>query len=183
MIKTFELRYISLKKAVILNKSEDNIDYDNIVENALRSVVKESLKLASKNGLKNDHHFYISFNSKHPGVVIPSELVNTNDDEIKIILQYQFWDLIPEKDKFSVTLSFDKKKKKIIVPYDAIMSFSDPSVGFGLQFKNNLKDEDFEKEISDKTMSSDKKIKEIKNLEKKDAEIVSLDAFRPKQID
>ena len=159
------------------------IDYEQRIQNSLRQSLREILQDVSKKGLPGNHHFYISFNSKHPGVVIPSELVNTNDDEIKIILQHQFWDLIPEKDKFSVTLSFDKKKKKIIVPYDAIVSFSDPSVGFGLQFKNNLKDEDFQKEISDKTMSSDNKIKEIKDLEKKDAEIVSLDAFRPKQID
>ena len=81
-----------------MDKKKDNIDYDNIVENALRSVVKESLKIASKNGLNNEHHFYISFNSNYPGVVIPSELVNTNDDEIKIILQHQFWELFPDKD-------------------------------------------------------------------------------------
>ena len=163
--------------------NKENIDYDYIVENALRGVVKESLKIASKDGLKNDHHFYISFNSKYPGVVIPSELVNKNDEEIKIILQHQFWDLSPEKDKFSVTLSFDKKKKKIIVPYNAIVSFSDPSVGFGLQFKCDLKDKNSDKELIYDTTSSDDKIKKIKTFEKKEAEIVSLDAFRPKELD
>ncbi len=166
-----------------MDKKKDNIDYDNIVENALRSVVKESLKIASKNGLNNEHHFYISFNSNYPGVVIPSELVNTNDDEIKIILQHQFWELFPDKDKFSVTLSFDKKKKKIIVPYNAVTSFSDPSVGFGLQFKNNLKEENLEKELINKSETPEDKIKEIKTFDKKEAEIVSLDAFRPKQAD
>ncbi len=162
---------------------EDNIDYDFIVENALRNVVKEALEIASTNGLYNGHHFYISFNSNFPGVEIPIELVNKNDEEIKIILQHQFWDLFPDKDQFSVILSFDKKKKKIIVPYNAITSFSDPSVGFGLQFKNNLKDEDKSNDNKFKKIKSDKNVEDIKNYDKKEAEVVSLDAFRPKQLD
>ncbi len=166
-----------------MDKFEDNLDYDFIVENALRSVVKDSLEIASKNGLKNDHHFYISFNSNYPGVVIPTELINNEDEEIKIILQHQFWDLQSDSEKFSVTLSFDKKKKKIIVPYNAITSFSDPSVGFGLQFKNNLNNDSIEKDFKFQKNTSDEKAKEIKNFEKKEADIVSLDAFRPKQVD
>ena len=166
-----------------MEDKEVNIDYDCIVENALRNVVKEALEIASTNGLNNGHHFYISFNSNFPGVVIPLELINNNDEEIKIILQHQFWDLIPDNDKFSVTLSFDKKKKKIIVPYNAVTSFSDPSVGFGLQFKNSTNDEDKQNDFKFKKISSDENLKDIKNFDKKEADIVSLDAFRPKQLD
>ena len=93
------------------------------------------------------------------------------------------WDLIPDNDKFSVTLSFDKKKKKIIVPYNAVTSFSDPSVGFWLQFKNSTNDEDKQHDFKFKKISSDENLKDIKNFDKKEADIVSLDAFRPKQLD
>ena len=161
-----------------MSKNEDNIDYDNIVENALRSVVKESLILASKNGLKNDHHFYISFNSEYPGVVIPPELVNENDSEIKIILQHQFWDLIVSEEIFSVTLSFSGVKQNLIIPFAAVTHFTDPSVGFGLQFTAN--DDKNSSELSEVITSIEDKNKktaeEIKT--NSSADVVSLDSFR-----
>ena len=160
------------------DKNENSLDYDFIVEEALRSVVKRSLEIVVSKGLKNEHHFFISFNAKYPGVIVPPELTKNNEDEIKIILQHQFWDLIPEKEKFSVTLSFDGKKKKIVVPYNAIFSFSDPSVGFGLQFKNNFMVDDINiVSKSDIEKNVDKKKATPK---KKNAEIVSLDTFRTK---
>ena len=162
------------------NNTFNTLDYDIIVEDALRSVVRESLKIVQENGFQNDHHFYISFNPKYPGVIVPSELIDSNDkDEVKIILQHQFWDLKPDKEKFTVILSFNGKKKKIVVPYNSICSFSDPSVGFGLQFKSDISNQNNNKTIpnnnSKNLISAEKS--------KTEAEIVSLESFRSKKLD
>ena len=77
-----------------------NIDYDRIVEDTLRLVVKKSLELINEEGLPGDHHFYISFDSTHKGIKVPLELKASDDNEIKIILQHQFWDLIIDDQKF-----------------------------------------------------------------------------------
>ena len=159
----------------IENKS---IDYDQIVEDTLRLVVKKSLELIKEEGLPSDHHFYISFDSTHDEVKVPSELKVGEDNEIKIILQHQFWDLIIDDHKFSVILSFNGKKKNITVPFNSIISFSDPSVGFSLQFKKNFLTENAKKEkkpLSNKFNEDNKK--------KFNAEIFSLDAFRSKKED
>ena len=155
-----------------------NIDYDQIVEETLRLVVKKSLELVNEEGLPGDHHFYISFDSTHDGVKVPSELKAGEDNEIKIILQHQFWDLTIDDEKFSVVLSFNGKKKNISVPFSSIISFSDPSVGFSLQFKKDYLTQNTKKEtkvLSDK-LNKDKK-------KKFNAEIFSLDAFRSKKED
>ena len=123
-----------------------HIDYDQIVEETLRLVVKKSLELVNEEGLPGNHHFYISFDSTHDGVKVPSELKAGEDNEIKIILQHQFWDLIIDDHKFSVVLSFSGKKKNISVPFNSITSFSDPSVGFSLQFKKDFLAENISKE-------------------------------------
>ena len=123
-----------------------NIDYDQIVEETLRLVVKKSLELVNEEGLPGDHHFYISFDSTHDGVKVPSELKAGEDNEIKIILQHQFWDLTIDDQKFSVVLSFNGREKNISVPFSSIISFSDPSVGFSLQFKKDLLTQNTKKE-------------------------------------
>ena len=155
-----------------------NIDYDQIVEDTLRLVVKKSLELVNEKGLPGDHHFYISFDSTYKGVKVPSELKVSGDNEIKIILQHQFWDLTIDDYKFSVILSFNGKKKNISVPFNSIISFSDPSVGFSLQFKKDILTENTNKEqkILSNKFNEDKK-------KKLNAEIFSLDAFRSKKED
>ena len=158
--------------------SNKSIDYDRIVEDTLRLVVKKSLELVNNKGLPGDHHFYISFDSTYKGVKVPSELKANGDNEIKIILQHQFWDLTIDDYKFSVILSFNGKKKNICVPFNSIISFSDPSVGFSLQFK---KDFITEAPYKEKEITSNK-FKEDKN-QKYNAEIFSLDAFRSKKED
>ena len=158
--------------------NKKNIDYDQIVEDTLRLVVKKSLELVNESGLPGDHHFYISFDSKYKGVKVPSELKVGEDNEIKIILQHQFWDLTIDDDKFSVVLSFNGKKKIIFVPFNSIISFSDPSVGFSLQFKKDYLSENSKKE---KKITSNN-FNKNKNKKFK-AEIFSLDAFRSKKED
>ena len=155
-----------------------NIDYDLIVESTLRLVVKKSLELVNQEGLPGDHHFYISFDSTHKGVKVPSELKASEDNEIKIILQHQFWDLTIDDQKFSVVLSFNGKKKNISVPFSSIISFSDPSVGFSLQFKKDFLTQNTKKET--KVLSSKFNVDEKKKF---NAEIFSLDAFRSKKED
>ena len=155
-----------------------NIDYDKIVEDTLRLVVKKSLQLVHEEGLPGDHHFYISFDSTYKDVKVPSELKAGEDNEIKIILQHQFWDLTIDDHKFSVILSFNGKKKNISVPFNSIVSFSDPSVGFILQFKKDIpsQNSNIEQKILPNKINEDKK-------KKFNAEIFSLDAFRSKKED
>ena len=154
------------------------IDYDKIVEDTLRLVVKRSLELINKEGLPGDHHFYISFDSTYKGIKVPPELKAGEDNEIKIILQHQFWDLTIDDKKFSVVLSFNGKKKNISIPFNSIISFSDPSVGFSLQFKKDVPTENTIKEEKILSNKSDEDEKQKFN-----AEIFSLDAFRSKKED
>ena len=153
--------------------NENLIDYDKIVEDALRIVVKKSLEIINERGLPGDHHFYISFDSTYKGIKVPNDLKSSEDNEIKIILQHQFWDLKIDNKKFSVTLSFNGQKKDITVPFNSIVSFSDPSVGFSLQFKKNS--------LKEKINQPKDPIKNTKQENK--AEVLSLDAFRPKKKD
>ena len=156
-------------------------DYDFLVEDSLKNVVKKVLKITSETGLIGNSHFFITFNGNDPSVIVPPELKNADNSEIKIIIQHQFWDLKTSEDHFEVTLSFSGEKKNISVPFKAITSFTDPSVGFGLQFKieDNLKNTSLSK-----IESSDPNKPEIKNLDDsglQSGEIVSLDEFRDKK--
>ena len=156
-------------------------DYDFLVEDSLKNVVKKVLKITSETGLIGNSHFFITFNGNDPSVIVPPELKNTDNSEIKIIIQHQFWDLKTSDDHFEVTLSFSGKKKNIFVPFKAITSFTDPSVGFGLQFKidDHLNDTNSNtNEISDLDTP---KIKHLENKTVKSGEIVSLDEFRDKK--
>ena len=156
-------------------------DYDILVEESLKDVVKKVLKITSETGLCGNSHFFITFNGNDPDVIVPSELKNSDDSEIKIIIQHQFWDLKTSEDHFEVTLSFSGEKKNISVPFRAITSFTDPSVGFGLQFKieDNLKNTSLSKiESSDDNKPA---IKNLDDADLKSGEIVSLDEFRDKK--
>jgi hypothetical protein len=154
-------------------------DYDSLVEDGLKDVVKRVLKITSETGLIGNSHFFISFNGDDPDVIVPNELKTTDNSEIKIIIQHQFWDLKSTDNHFEVTLSFNGKKKNISVPFKALTSFTDPSVGFGLQFKIDkqlkLSNGENQTELSDieKTPNSPENVKS--------GEIVSLDAFRDKK--
>ena len=160
-----------------MNKNE--INYDSIVEDALKLVVKKSLEIINDKGLPGDHHFYISFDASHKEIKVPLELRTNKENEIKIILQHQFWNLQIDDKKFSVTLSFNGQKKDITVPFDAIISFADPSVGFVLHFKNETAKK---MDLTEHTL----KINTFENKDiktKPEAEILSLDAFRTKKED
>lgn len=113
----------------------DHIRYDLLTQDALRSVVRQVLTDAAKKGLPGDHHFYISFFTGAEGVKISPRLREQYPEEITIILQHQFWDLLVREDQFEVGLSFGGVPERLVVPFAAIKGFFDPSVQFGLQFE------------------------------------------------
>jgi hypothetical protein len=119
--------------------AKDELGYDRIVERQLRGVAREVLAQVAAKGLPGEHHFYITFRTDFPGVTIGPALKEQFPKEITIVLQHQFWGLEITDDAFSVTLSFGGKHERLHVPFEALVSFTDPSVRFGLQFelKNN----------------------------------------------
>lgn len=114
--------------------TDDQMQYDQMVENALRGVVREALTKVLKEGLPGEHHFYLTFRTQAPGVSIPDYLHDQYPEEMTIVMQHQFWDLIVEDSFFSITLSFKNRPAELRVPYAALSAFVDPSVKFGLQF-------------------------------------------------
>ena len=114
--------------------SKDLIGYNTLVENGLRSVVREALRRVAEEGWPGTHHAYITFKTAAPGVEVPDFLHTRYPDELTIVLQHQFWGLEVEDDSFSVTLSFNKVGHRIVVPFTALTSYADPSIKFGLQF-------------------------------------------------
>jgi hypothetical protein len=149
-------------------------DYDDLVQNALKSVVKDSLKYVADYGLPGSHHFYITFQTNRPDVKIPDFLREKHPDEITIVLQHQFWDMKVDSQGFEVSLSFNDIQEKICVPFSAIVNFLDPSVKFGLQFTP----EDPPKDIPEKQSKPRKK--NDKESEKGPHNVVTLDSFRKK---
>jgi hypothetical protein len=113
----------------------DHLRYDLLAQEALRGVVQRVLTDAAKNGLPGDHHFYISFDTRMPGVRISPRLREKYPEEMTIVLQHQFWDLIVAEQGFEVGLSFNGVPERLVVPFEAIKGFFDPSVQFGLQFE------------------------------------------------
>ena len=111
----------------------DRFHYDALVDDALRSVVRRVLTQVAAKGLPGSHHFYISFRSTDPGVVLPDYLRAKYPEEMTIVLQHQYWDLIIGPESFEVTVSFNKQQERIKVPFAALSAFVDPSVRFGLQ--------------------------------------------------
>ncbi len=109
--------------------------YDKMVENALRGVLREALTVAAKAGLPGAHHFYITFRTTDPGVVIPEQARTRYPDEMTIVLQHQFWGLDVTDDYFEVTLSFNRVNERLHIPFSAVTAFADPSAKFGLQFQ------------------------------------------------
>src|SRR5580692_2592114 len=121
--------------------TDDLLRYDLMIEAALRDVVRETLSAVAKNGLPGEHHFYITFLTKFPGVEIPEYLHKQYPEEMTIVLQYQFFGLKLLDDSFTVTLSFNNVKERLVIPLEAITTFADPSVNFALQFQSG-QDED-----------------------------------------
>lgn len=115
--------------------ARDEMGYEAMAQEALRGVVRAALeRAASPRGLPGAHHFYITFRTASPGVLVPDDLVSKYPDEMTIVLQHQYWDLSADADTFGVTLKFGGEPQQLLVPYSAVSRFYDPSVQFLLQF-------------------------------------------------
>ena len=113
----------------------DHIRYDVLARDALRGVLRRVLTDAAEHGLPGDHHFFITFLSTAEGVKLSPRLLAQYPEEMTVILQHQFWDLTVTEDRFEVGLSFGGVAERLVVPFNSIKSFFDPSVQFGLQFE------------------------------------------------
>ncbi|HWJ73407.1 MAG TPA: ClpXP protease specificity-enhancing factor SspB [Kaistia sp.] len=115
---------------------EDLIRYDILAQDALRGVVRKVLAEVAKTGLPGEHHFYVTFETRAPGVRISSRMLAQYPEEMTVVLQHQFWDLSVTEHAFEVGLSFNGVPERLLVPFTAVKSFVDPSVQFGLQFES-----------------------------------------------
>ena len=113
----------------------DHIRYDVLARDALRGVLRRVLTDAAEHGLPGEHHFFITFLSTAEGVKLSPRLLAQYPEEMTIILQHQFWDLVVTEDRFEVGLSFGGIPERLVVPFAAIKSFLDPSVPFRLDFE------------------------------------------------
>jgi hypothetical protein len=113
----------------------DHIRYDILAQEALRGVVHRVLVDAAKNGLPGEHHFYISFDTRAEGVRLSPRMLAQYPEEMTVVLQHQFWDLIVTDEGFEVGVSFGGIPERLAVPFAAVKGFFDPSVQFGLQFE------------------------------------------------
>jgi uncharacterized protein len=115
----------------------DRLNYGQLMQKSLRRLLAEVLSQVAENGLPGSHHFYITFETTHPGVDMPAHLRARFPREMTIVMQEWFEDLAVAGDRFSVTLSFDGLPQNLVVPFDAILTFVDPSVEFGLRFDSH----------------------------------------------
>ena len=115
--------------------AQDHIRYDILTQEALRGVVRKVLAEVARTGLPGEHHFFISFITKAPGVRVSQRLLEQYPNDMTIVLQNRFWDLIVDEERFSVGLSFNQVPSKLVIPYAAITGFHDPAVNFELRFQ------------------------------------------------
>ncbi len=153
----------------------DTINYAAMMQNAMRGLMTDVLRKISKDGLPGEHHFFISFDTTHPGVDIAGWLRERYPDEMTIVIQHWFDNLVVLDDRFSITLSFNDSPEPLVIPFDAIKTFVDPSVEFGLRFDEDETPDAF-KDAPESPMMTDEDTQEI--TPGKDAEVVSLDSFR-----
>ncbi|MFO1167009.1 MAG: ClpXP protease specificity-enhancing factor SspB [Rhodoblastus sp.] len=112
----------------------DHIRYDLLVQDAFRGIFRKVLTDAAQHGLPGEHHFYITFKTGAPGVVMSDRLRAEYPEQMTIILQHQFWDLKVHDSGFEVGLSFRRVPEKLEIPFAAVTGFFDPSVNFGAEF-------------------------------------------------
>lgn len=145
------------------------INYDNLMEKALKHVVVEALKIAAEEGLTDKNHFYISFKTNHPDVRMDTALLNQYPEDMTIVLQHQFANLLINEKYFEVDLSFNNIPHTLRVPYEAITYFADPYARFALSFS-----------LSNPAISEHKDLTSTAQASNGGADIVSIDAFRKK---
>lgn len=152
------------------------INYGRFMERAMRGVMAEVLGHVAEHGLSGEHHFYITFDTTHPGVDIPDWLAERYPEEMTIVMQDWFDDLAVMGDRFTVTLNFSNEPETLVIPFAAVATFVDPSVRFGLKFDDHDPDEagDFDGGASEE----EREAVEDEPEGAGSADVVSLDTFR-----
>ncbi len=157
---------------------ESLIPYDDIVQEALRSVVRRVLgDIEAAGGLPGNHHFYIAFKTRAPGVDLPKHLHERYPDEMTIVIQHRYWDLQVGEERFSIGLSFNQVPAKLTIPYSAVTGFVDPAVNFALQFQPPVIEDEADAEAD----AAPAPLPPEEAAAREDgSNVVTLDAFRKK---
>ncbi|WP_137110760.1 SspB family protein [Rhodobacter sp. SY28-1] len=146
-----------------------SIDYGNLMHRAMRGLIQSVLTEVAEHGLPGAHHFFITFDTTHPDVQIADWLKERYPTEMTVVLQHWFENLSVTDEGFSVTLNFGNNPEPMVIPFDALRTFVDPSVEFGLRFETQEQDDEDEDE---------EHIEVEEEPERQAAEVVSLDQFR-----
>lgn len=147
-----------------------SIDYGNLMHRAMRGLIQSVLQDVADHGLPGNHHFFITFDTRHPGVAIADWLHARYPEEMTVVIQHWFENLEVTDDGFSVTLNFGNSPEPLVIPFDAVRTFVDPSVEFGLRFETHDEEDDEEDDEDEADEAAPEKPHE--------AEVVSLDKFR-----
>jgi uncharacterized protein len=150
-----------------------SIDYGNLMHHAMRGLIQTVLADVADHGLPGNHHFFITFDTNHPDVAIADWLRARYPDEMTIVVQHWFENLNVTDDGFTITLNFGNAPEPLVIPFDAVRTFVDPSVEFGLRFETH--DEDGDDESDDDSENGDD---DGPDAPRPAAEVVSLDKFR-----
>lgn len=150
------------------------IDYGNLMHQAMRSLITEVLRDVEANGLPGDHHFFITFDTGHPDALLADWLRDRYPQEMTVVMQHWYENLKVDPQGFAITLNFGDSPEPLYIPFNAVRTFVDPSVEFGLRFETHDNDDE-EDEDEDAPMDEDV---EQGTDERKDAEVVSLDKWR-----
>lgn len=154
-----------------------SIDYGNLMHSAMRGLIQQVLEKVAEEGLPGDHHFFITFDTLHPDVELADWLSDRYPDEMTIVVQHWFDNLDVTDEGFAITLNFGNNPEPLYIPYDAIRTFVDPSVEFGLRFEtqdDDDEDDDLEADEAPMEVMAEPEEKPAKG----EAEVVSLDSFR-----
>ena len=153
-----------------------SIDYGNLMHRAMRGLIQDVLAGVQKNGLPGDHHFFITFDTLHPDVEMADWISDRYPTEMTIVMQHWFENLDVNDEGFAVTLNFGDNPEPLYIPYDAIKTFVDPSVEFGLRFETQSHEADEDDEVEEAPMAED--VEPAPAPKSGGAEVVSLDRFR-----
>lgn len=147
-----------------------SIDYGNLMHRAMRGLIQSVLTEVAEHGLPGAHHFFITFDTTHPDVQMADWLKERYPTEMTVVIQHWYENLAVNDDGFSITLNFGNNPEPMVIPFDALRTFVDPSVEFGLRFETQEQDEEDDDE--------DIEVEAEEEPVRQDAEIVSLDQFR-----
>ena len=149
-----------------------SIDYGNLMHRAMRGLIQSVLEDVAEHGLPGAHHFFITFDTTHPEVEMADWLRSRYPQEMTVVLQHWFENLNVDDHGFSVTLNFGNQPEPLVIPFDAVRTFVDPSVEFGLRFETHEDEDDEEEAEGDEDPDGDDE------PPRHDAQVVSLDKFR-----